>query len=205
MSLLLLRGGVSIKYMKKDIAMFFALAVIAIAPLGVSAQSVHDQYVSALTQEISLLEQEVQQLVVELQNLPQTPAVVPVQVAQSTTVTPSISFGSTQPVIVPSTTPVVCIPDPVMYVSTSTIVNPNTVDGEEFSVSWSSDRNNCGETTNDIGWVVKDPNGNIISQTIGGSSGDVINPRELQSFGDSTSTPLTITLTSGSRMTTLTL
>lgn len=200
MSLLLLRGGVSIKYMKKDIAMFFAVAVIVIAPLVVSAQSVssHDD---VLRQEISLLMQEVQQLLVELKSI----STAPVPVAQSIPVTRSISFGSTQPVIVPSTTPVVCIPDPVMYVSTSTIVNPNTVDGEEFSVSWSSDRNNCGETTNDIGWVVKDPNGNIISQTIGGSSGDVISPRELQSFGDSTSTPLTITLTSGSRMTTLTL
>lgn len=180
--------------------MFFAVAVIVIAPLVVSAQSVssHDD---VLRQEISLLMQEVQQLLVELKSI----STAPVPVAQSIPVTRSISFGSTQPVIVPSTTPVVCIPDPVMYVSTSTIVNPNTVDGEEFSVSWSSDRNNCGETTNDIGWVVKDPNGNIISQTIGGSSGDVISPRELQSFGDSTSTPLTITLTSGSRMTTLTL
>lgn len=90
------------------------MVALFVMPFMASAQSVHDQYVSALTQEISLLEQEVQMLVQELSNLPQTPVVIqnaPVSIVQAT---PSMSFGSTHEVSTPT-----CVDNPVLSVATS--------------------------------------------------------------------------------------
>lgn len=86
--------------MKKDLAMFFAVAMCVMVPFTVSAQSMpsHDDI---LRQEISLLMQEVQQLLIELQGLANTQASINTQLQ---TVAPSVPqtqtpmiFGSIGP------------------------------------------------------------------------------------------------------------